>query len=357
MFKTLALKTPVLNTSALKHLSLKNSISWLLVAGLAFVMAGCAKKDEVISLSGSTMGTTYHIKVVPSEHMPTAQLLQAEIDLALEQVNNQMSTYRPDSELSRFNQLPLEQSVEVSSDTIKVVKEGMRLFEVSDKALDITLGPLVNLWGFGPDKRPTKVPTQAQIDAAKAKTGIHELSIDGNRLSKHNAYLYVDLSSIAKGFGVDKVASILDKYHSTGYLVEIGGELSVKGTKADGSAWKVAIEKPTDEGMAVQQVIEPGTMAMATSGDYRNYYEEEGQRFTHIIDPRTGLPINHKLASVTVLHKDCMTADGFATAMMVLGTEASLELAKKEHLAIMLIEKQGEGFKVYYSEAFKPFIK
>lgn len=352
MFKTLALKTPVLKTSVLKH-----SVNWLVLVGLAFFISACSKQDEVISLAGSTMGTTYHIKVVPNEQMPTAQLLQAEIDLALEQVNNQMSTYRPNSELSRFNQLPLEQSVEVSPDTVKVVKEGMRLYHVTDKALDITLGPLVNLWGFGPDKRPTKVPTQAEIDAAKAKTGISELSIEGNRLSKHNAHLYVDLSSIAKGFGVDKVATILDKYHATGYLVEIGGELSIKGTKGDGSSWRVAIEKPTDEGMAVQQVIEPGTMAMATSGDYRNYYEEEGQRFTHIIDPRTGLPINHKLASVTVLHKECMTADGFATAMMVLGAEASLELAKKEHLAIMLIEKQGEGFKVYYSDAFKPFLK
>lgn len=348
MFQTLKI-----NTSVLKH-----SFNWLVLVGLAFFVSACSKQNEVISLAGSTMGTTYHIKVVPNEQMPTAQLLQAEIDLALELVNDQMSTYRPNSELSRFNQLPLEQSVEVSADTIKVVQEGIRLYQVTDKALDITLGPLVNLWGFGPDKRPTKVPTQADIDAAKAKTGISELSIEGHRLSKHNAHLYVDLSSIAKGFGVDKVASILDKYHATGYLVEIGGELSIKGAKGDGSSWRVAIEQPTDDGSeAVQQVISPGTMAMATSGDYRNYYEEDGQRFTHIIDPRTGLPINHKLASVTVLHKECMTADGFATAMMVLGTEASLELAKKEHLAIMLIEKQGEGFKVYYSDAFKPFLK
>lgn len=347
MFKTFALKT----------LMLKHSVNWLVFIGLVFFISGCTKSDDVISLAGNTMGTTYHISVVPNEQMPTAQLLQAEIDLALELVNDQMSTYRPNSELSRFNQLPLEQSVEVSADTIKVVTESVRLYSVTDKALDITLGPLVNLWGFGPDKRPTKVPTQADIDGAKAKTGISKLSIEGNHLRKHNADLYVDLSSIAKGFGVDKIAAILDKYHATGYLVEIGGELSIKGTKSDGSSWRVAIEKPTDGGMAVQQVIEPGTMAMATSGNYRNYYEEDGQRFTHIIDPRTGLPVNHKLASVTVLHKECITADGFATAMMVLGTEASLALAEREHLAIMLIEKQDEGFKVYYSDAFKPFLK
>ncbi|QSX29136.1 FAD:protein FMN transferase [Shewanella cyperi] len=334
----------------------KTLLNWLALVGLAFFISACAKEPELISLAGNTMGTTYHIKLVPNAKVPKADKLQAEIDTALELVNDQMSTYRPKSELSQFNQLPLEQSIEVSADTIKVVREGMRLYQVTGGALDITLGPLVNLWGFGPDKRPTHVPTPAEIEAAKARTGIDQLSIEGNRLSKHNAMLYVDLSSIAKGFGVDKIAHVLDGYGVSGYLVEIGGELSVKGTKADGSAWRVAVEKPTSEGRAISQVIAPGTMAMATSGDYRNYYEEEGQRFTHLIDPRSGYPIKHKLASVTVMHKDCMTADGFATAMMVLGTEASLELAKREQLAIMLIEKQGEGFKVFYSDAFKPYL-
>ncbi|MGL5046116.1 MAG: FAD:protein FMN transferase, partial [Shewanella sp.] len=223
-------------TFKINSLALKPTVNGLVLVGLAFFVSACSNQYEVMSLAGSTMGTTYHIKVVPNEQTPTAQLLQAEIDLALELVNDQMSTYRPHSELSRFNQLQLDQSVEVSPDTIKVVQEGIRLYQVTDKALDITLGPLVNLWGFGPDKRPTTIPAQADIDAAKAKTGISELSIEGNRLSKHNSHLYVDLSSIAKGVGVDKVASILDKYHATGYLVEIGGELSIKGAKGDGSS-------------------------------------------------------------------------------------------------------------------------
>ena len=152
-------------------------------------------------------------------------------------------------------------------------------------------------------------------------------------------------------------ASILDKYNASGYLVEIGGEINVKGTKADGIAWRIAVEQPNDEGQSVQQVIEPGTMSMATSGDYRNFYEENGERFSHLIDPRSGYPIKHKLASATVLHSSCMTADGYATAMMVLGTEASLALAKEKDLAIMLIEKQEQGFKVYYSDAFKAYVK
>ena len=336
--------------------AVNSSFKWLALIGLAFLLSACSKPIELISLSGNTMGTTYHIKVVPNANMPDAQLLQAEIDLALEQVNDQMSTYRADSELSRFNKLALTQSVEVSADTIRVVEAGLRLNKLTQGALDITLGPLVNLWGFGPDKRPINTPSQQDIDLAKTKMGIDSLEIDGYRLKKTNADLYVDLSSIAKGFGVDKIARLLDKHHAAGYLVEIGGELSVKGTKADGSPWRVAVEQPTSDGRAIQQVIQPGTMALATSGDYRNYFEENGTRFSHLIDPRTGYPIHHRLASVTVLHKECMIADGYATAMMVLGTEASLELAKKEQLAIMLIEKQDDGFKVFYSDAFKPFL-
>ncbi|WP_228729993.1 FAD:protein FMN transferase [Shewanella avicenniae] len=321
------------------------------------MLLGCSEAPEVISLSGSTMGTSYHIKVVANDRMPDAPLLQARIDLLLEQVNNEMSTYRPNSELSKFNAAELSQSVKVSPDTIKVVQEGIRLNKLTEGALDITLGPLVNLWGFGPDKRPTQIPTQDAIDSAKQRTGIEHILIDGDQMTKAKANLYVDLSSIAKGFGVDKVAELLESYQPAGYLVEIGGEVSAKGSKPGGAPWRVAIEKPTEDGRAVQQVIEPGNMAMATSGDYRIYYEENGERFTHIIDPRTGYPVKHRLASVTVLNESCMTADGYATAMMVLGTEKSLELAEQQHLAIMLIEKQDEGFQVYYSSAFKPYLQ
>lgn len=334
----------------------KTSVKWLAFIGLAFFVLGCSNPAEIISLSGNTMGTTYHIKVVPNEHLPEANLLQAKIDLALEKVNDQMSTYRPDSELSLFNSTGFEETVTVSADLATVIREGIHLYQVTDGALDITLGPLVNLWGFGPDKRPTEIPSKEVVAEAKARTGIEYLSVDGNRLGKTKGDLYVDLSSIAKGFGVDVIARILDQYHVTGYLVEIGGELSVFGDKMDGSAWRVAIEQPDVDDREVQQVIAPGDMAIATSGDYRNYYEEEGRQFSHLIDPRTGYPIDHRLASVTVLHKECMIADGYATAMMVLGTEASLALAQREGLAIMLIEKQDTGFKVFYSDAFLPFV-
>ncbi|WP_110457868.1 FAD:protein FMN transferase [Shewanella algidipiscicola] len=334
----------------------KTFINRLVLIGLAFFVSACSQSAPMISLSGETMGTTYHIKFVSGGQEPNEQLLQAEIELALEQVNNQMSTYRSNSELSRFNQMALASTIEVSSDTAQVIQAGIDLSEITDGALDITLGPLVNLWGFGPDKRPVKVPSDELIAQTRAKTGIEHLSVDGLKLRKDNPDLYVDLSSIAKGFGVDKVAHLLAKYQPKGYLVEIGGEVSLYGTKADESPWRIAIEQPDIDERQVQQVITPGNMAMATSGDYRNYYEEDGQRFTHIIDPRTGYPVNHRLASVTVLHKQSMMADGYATAMMVMGTEDSLALAQEHHLAVMLIEKQPDGFKVYYSDAFKPFV-
>lgn len=334
----------------------KTSTNWLALIWLAFFVSACSQPAEIISLSGHTMGTTYHIKVVPNKSLPEANVLQVEIDLILEQVNDQMSTYRPDSELSRFNLSAVGEPITVSADMMAVINQAIHLYQMTDGALDITLGPLVNLWGFGPDKRSTHTPSKAAIAEAKSRTGMSYLHVDGNTLMKEKNGIYVDLSSLAKGFGVDVVAALLNQYHVTGYLVEVGGELSVFGEKNDGSTWHVAIEQPEMDDREIQQVISPGDMAIATSGDYRNYYEEDGRQFSHLIDPRNGFPIDHRLASVTVLHKQSMVADGYATAMMVLGTQASLALAKRENLAIMLIEKQDTGFKVYYSDAFIPFI-
>ncbi|NKF49678.1 FAD:protein FMN transferase [Shewanella sp. WXL01] len=323
---------------------------------LVLVVSACSQ-PQLVSLAGRTMGTTYHIKLVPNKHLPDEQLLQAEIDMALERVNNQMSTYRPASELSQFNLSKAGQRTRVSQDTILVLQEAIKLYEQTDGALDVTLGPLINLWGFGPEKRPIKVPSKLDIDIAKAKMGVEGVSIEPGHLVKHNSDLYVDLSSIAKGFGVDVVAAVLDKYQVSGYLVEVGGEISVKGHKLDGQPWRVAIEQPDATGREVSKVISLNDMAMATSGDYRNYFEDKGVRFSHLIDPRTGYPINHKLASVTVLHPSSMSADGYATAMMVMGTEASLALASELDLAIMLIEKQPHGYQIHYSDAFLPYVQ
>ncbi|HHQ4693474.1 TPA: FAD:protein FMN transferase [Aeromonas veronii] len=336
--------------------------TWL-AFGLAFFLTGCGQEmvqsKPEIHITGSTMGTYYSIKVADSSITDPAKL-QAEVDMLLERVNDQMSTYRPDSELSRFNLSRDNKPVVVSRDTARVVTEAIHIGRESQGALDVTVGPLVNLWGFGPDKKPTKVPSDELITQTRQKTGLGNLhvitSVDADTLQKDIPDLYVDLSAIAKGFGVDKVAEYLESLGARNYLVEIGGELRINGVNGKGHPWRVAIEKPTAGTGTVQEVIVPGDNGVATSGDYRNYYELDGQRFSHTIDPRSGKPIQHRLVSVTVIHPSCMTADGLATVFMVMGTEKSLAYANERGLAIFVITKTDNGFEEAYSDAFKPYL-
>lgn len=248
----------------------------------------------------------------------------------------------------------------VSRDTARVVTEAIHLGRESRGALDVTVGPLVNLWGFGPDARPTKIPSEELLTQTRQKTGLGNLhvitSVDADTLRKDIPDLYVDLSAIAKGFGVDKVAEYLESMGSRNYLVEIGGELRINGVNGKGHPWRVAIEKPTANASSVQEVIVAGDNGIATSGEYRNYYEMDGQRFSHTIDPMTGKPIQHRMVSVTVVHPSCMTADGLATVFMVLGPEKSLAYAKERGLAIFVITKTADGFEEAYSDAFKQYL-
>ena len=273
--------------------------TWLAL-GLAFFLTGCGQESvqskPEIHITGSTMGTYYSIKVadaavtdaavtdaaVTDAAVTDAAKLQAEVDVLLERVNDQMSTYRPDSELSRFNQHKGSTPLVVSRDTARVVTEAIHIGRESRGALDVTVGPLVNLWGFGPDAKPTKVPSDELITQTRQKTGLGNLhvvtSVDADTLQKDIPDLYVDLSAIAKGFGVDKVAEYLESLGARNYLVEIGGELRINGVNGKGHPWRVAIEKPTANAGSVQEVIVPGDNGVATSGDYRNYYELDGKR-------------------------------------------------------------------------------
>nr|WP_216620234.1 FAD:protein FMN transferase [Vibrio coralliilyticus] len=320
------------------------------------VLAGCEKPVEQIHLSGPTMGTTYNIKYIESEGIPSPEALQKEVDRLLEEVNDQMSTYRKDSELSRFNQNQTSTPFEVSPQTATVVKEAIRLNGLTLGALDVTVGPLVNLWGFGPEARPEVVPTDEELAARKANTGIQHLTVEGNLLTKDIPNLYVDLSTIAKGWGVDVVADYIQSQGIQNYMVEVGGEMRLKGVNREGVKWRIAIEKPSADERAVQEIIEPGDMAVATSGDYRIYFERDGVRYSHIINPQTGKPIRHKVVSVTVLDKSSMTADGLATGLMVLGEELGMKIANENNIPVFMIVKTEDGFKEMASEAYKPFM-
>jgi thiamine biosynthesis lipoprotein len=238
-----------------------------------------------------------------------------------------------------------------------VVLEALRINRVTDGALDVTVGPLVNLWGFGPEGRPDKVPSAAELEQRRAWTGIDKLSVQGNALVKSIPELYVDLSSIAKGYGVDVIAQYLQSQQVKNYMVDIGGEVRTRGHNGEKKPWRIAIERPT-AGMEqkAQLVIQPGEMSIATSGDYRNYFEQGGVRYSHTIDPVTGRPIHHHLVSVTVLSPTCMAADGLSTGLNVLGPERGMALANLMGIPVFMIVKTAKGFEERYSEAFKPYL-
>ena len=245
----------------------------------------------------------------------------------------------------------------MSAGFARVLKESIRLGELSEGKLDVTVGPLVNLWGFGPEQRPDKVPSEEVLAATKKRVGLQNLVLAGNLLSKKIPDLYVDLSTTAKGYGVDVVAELIESNGFTNYLVEIGGEMRLKGFKNTGELWAIAIEKPLTNERSVQQVIIPKDNAVATSGDYRIYFEADGQRFSHIIDPATGKPIKHNLVSVTVIHPSSMTADGLSTTLMVMGMEQGMDFAVKNDLAALFIAKTENGFDEQFTVKFKQYLK
>lgn len=334
---------------------LSNTTKLIFFLVFLFLSLGCSKAPSEIHLSGPTMGTTYNVKFWSPAEIDQASL-QTKIDLELARINKLMSTYDPTSELSEFNQSTSVDVYPLSPDTLKVIKEGMRIGRLSDGYLDITVGPLVNLWGFGPQAKPEVVPSKQDIAIARRKTGLEKLVLHDDGAQKSHTGLYVDLSTIAKGFGVDQVAELMEQAGIENYLVEVGGEMRQAGIKANGNNWNIAIEKPVTTERAVQKLIQVGNNAIATSGDYRNYYEENGRRYSHLIDPKTGYPIEHNLVSVTVVHPSCMMADGFATAISVMGKAAGLKLAQQNNLAVMLITRENGEFKEYTTAAFEKFL-
>ncbi|KZN54085.1 FAD:protein FMN transferase [Pseudoalteromonas luteoviolacea] len=327
---------------------------------LMFFLSACGQQQtqqKPVEINGKTMGTTYNIKVFPGPVSLEAQRFKQEVDEALVVVNQSMSTYIPDSEINRFNRLEANTVMPISSDFRAVIAESIRLGE-STKTLDVTMGPLIDLWGFGPDKRPTKRPSQSDIEAMQANIGVNKLALTDEGLAKSLPHLELSFSATAKGYGIDKVAELIEKKGLSNYMVEIGGELRISGNKPDGSPWRIAIEKPDAPAgqRQIHRVVEPGNNAIATSGDYRIFYEMDGEVFTHLIDPGTGRPVRHDLVSVTVLHPSAMTADGLATALTVMGMQRARTYAEEHNLPVYLISKTDAGLETFSSTAFKPYL-
>ena len=336
------------------------AIASVFFALVVAALAGCSFKPEqqIWEISGPIFGTRYHISVVMEDDQARLQQLASGIEQALEGVDAAMSTWREDSELSRFNALPDQSEwTELSAPLHTVLLEAEAVSALTGGAFDITIGPVVNLWGFGPDARPDTVPDDATLARVLRGTGHDKIQLrdqpPGIRTSEQQ---YLDLSAIAKGFGVDEVARYLAAEGVSGYLVEIGGEVSVAGRKPDGSVWRLAIETPGEDAEQVNRVVTLNNRALATSGDYRNYYEFNGQRYSHTLDPQTGKPITHNLASVTVIAENCMRADALATGFTVMGFEEAMELAVRENIPAYFIVRGEAGFETHHTPAFSSFI-
>jgi len=309
-------------------------------------------------LQGATMGTTYTVKMVELPPGLEPDGVQAEIDAILEKINRQMSTYLEDSELSRFNRSRATDWIDVSQELADVLHQARQVSTLTKGAFDVTVGPLVNLWGFGPSLGDNQVPSEQDIREASNRVGYTGLQVRRSppAINKHHPDLYVDLSAIAKGYAADVVAEYLQALGIDNYMVEIGGEIQAKGRNARGSWWRIAIEKPSIGSRSLHTIVELNGVGIATSGDYRNYFETEGRRYSHTIDPVSGRPVTHKLASVTVANPSTMQADAMATALMVLGPEAGYRFAEEHELAAFFIVKSEDGFYDKATAAFGQYL-
>lgn len=320
---------------------------WPVALLLAIFLLGCSEQkqnSDIVSFTGMTMGTTFSVKWV-AQNAERVAALEEEVNMALLDVNQSMSTYIPDSELSLFNKLPAGSEIDTSEALFFVLSLAQDISHKTSGAFDVTVGPLVNLWGFGPDGRVIKAPKDDEILLLKQRIGFQKLVLDADlKKASKKAALYVDLSAIAKGYGVDVLAGIMEKNGIDNYLVEIGGELRAKGVKPKNKDWRIAIERPVSGERKVQDILSVSDTGIATSGDYRNYFEENGIRYSHTIDPQTGRPISHQLASVTVLMPTCAEADGMATAFMVMGDKVAYDYAVKHNIDALFIVKSEQNF-------------
>ncbi|BBS48517.1 FAD:protein FMN transferase ApbE [Klebsiella quasipneumoniae] len=334
--------------------------------GACVLFSGCDSATTLATpastatvLDGKTMGTFWRVSVIGVDEAK-AQALRAKVQAQLDADDRLLSTWKNDSALMRFNHAADTRPWPVSEAMADIVTLSLRIGAKTDGAMDITVGPLVNLWGFGPDKQPVATPDAQAIAAAKARTGLQHLQVinqSGRQfLQKDIPDLFVDLSTVGEGYAADHLARLMEQEGISRYLVSVGGALVSRGMNGEGKPWRVAIQKPTDRENAVQAIVDINGHGISTSGSYRNYYELDGKRISHVIDPQTGQPITHKLVSVTVIAPTALEADGWDTGLMVLGPEKAQQVVREQGLAVYMIVKEGEGFKTWMSPQFRTFL-
>jgi len=332
-----------------------------------FLLAACDSSTPSVKpaapaatvLEGKTMGTFWRVSIMNVDAR-RADELRGKIQSQLDADDQLLSTYKNDSALMRFNLSNSTSLWPVSEAMADIVTEALHIGYKTNGAMDITVGPLVNLWGFGPTKQPEKIPDQAQIDDARGRTGLQHLTVINQYgqqyLQKDIPDLFVDLSTVGEGYAADHLAALMAQEGISRYLVSVGGALVSRGLNASEKPWRVAIQKPTDTQNAVQAVVDINGHGISTSGSYRNYYELDGKRLSHVIDPQTGRPIEHNLVSVTVIAPTALEADTWDTGLMVLGPEKAKEVVRQEGLAVYMITREGETFKTWMSPQFQSFL-
>lgn len=332
-------------------------------------LSACNKAIKTYHLKGKTMGTHYQISLAVSSQQTFNANTQADLQQAIEQtlaeINQAMSTYQTDSAISRFNRHQTLDWFAVPQNLAQVTQNALTVSQQSHGAFDPTVYPLVKLWGFG-ENFAQQVPNPKDLQAAKAIVGYQHLQVrlQPPALKKSQAGLMLDLSAIAKGYAVDQLSDLLLAQGWQNHLVDIGGEVKAQGVNAKGVAWRIGIEQPDSAPQHVFQGIQLQNTSVATSGNYRNYFEADGKRYSHTIDPASAKPVTHNLASATVIHPNNEWADAYATTLMVLGLEKALAFAEQHQLAVYLLAyddqadqaDQEKKISAHYSSAFKPYL-
>jgi len=322
---------------------------------LLLVLTSCASdKKEIIKLEGNSQGTTYHITYLSDNGV----LYQKEIDSLLKNIDQSMSTWIPTSIISRINNN--EKNVVVDEYFRTVFNKSVEVSQKTEGNFDITVGPLVNSWGFGPTKK-NKL-SKNQVDSLLQLVNYKMVTLKNNRIIKSKPEIQIDFNAIAQGYSVDVIADFIESKRIKNYLVELGGEIKAKGKK-NTEEWKVGIDQPTEDksdSRKLEAIITLNNRALATSGNYRKFYIEGNQKLSHIIDPKTGYPAKHNLLSTTVIADDAITADAYATAFMVMGLKKSiafLEKNKSLNLEVYFIYDENGHWKTHTSQSLKKRIE
>lgn len=333
----------------------KSTIFILLI--LFILICGCGGKKTVL-FSGKTMGTTWHVKVVPG-YLAKIENLEAKIKKRLQQINRSMSTFDKNSEISRFNEMvrPFE-NFYISDDFLSVMLVAEELYVATDGSWDGTVNPLVDVWGFGKARENVEMPDKEEIRLVMRDIGFHGIEIsEKGYIVKKNPSITLNLASIAKGYAVDQVAELIEKNGIKNFLVEIGGEVYASGVREDGEKWRIGVNTPLKDAPhdQVYKVVALQNKAFATSGDYRNFFEIDGKRYSHVIDPLTGYPVSNGVVSVSVAADNCTFADGLATALMVMGKEKGVELTNRlENAECLIVVAEDDGvLRDYASKGFQ----